>query len=182
MSHKYREEEIFRRIVSASNLLELEKTAKELIMECQRSRGETEQCSSYVKKAVDFIESNYGRDLSLDDVAGHVCISVGYLSILFKEEIGCTVLEYLTWVRMKKAKELLAEKDIKVKDIAKQLGYNSVQSFIRSFKKYYGYTPGVFNKNSKGEVDEPDTDFRGFSRRCRRECCVERIISSKSAQ
>ena len=93
--------------------------------------------------------SNYEKDLSLDDVAGSVFLSSGYLSIIFKEETGYTVLEYITYIRMQKAKELILQAPaLKVKDIAERLGYNNVQSFIRYFKKYYGETPMAFRKKS----------------------------------
>lgn len=93
---------------------------------------------------------NYMRDLSLDDVAKAVFLSSGYLSIIFKDETGYTVLEYITYVRMQKAKGLLLQTPaLKVKDIAEQLGYNNVQSFLRYFKKYYGETPMAFRKKEE---------------------------------
>ena len=90
------------------------------------------------------------RDLSLDDVAKAVFLSSGYLSIIFKDETGYTVLEYITYVRMQKAKGLLLQTPaLKVKDIAEQLGYNNVQSFLRYFKKYYGETPMACRKKEE---------------------------------
>ena len=108
--------------------------------------------SANVEKAMEFIRVNYGKDLSIDDVAASVFLSSGYLSIIFKEETGYTVLEYITAIRMGKAKELVLQgPGLKVKEIAEQLGYNNVQSFIRYFKKYYGETPMAYRKNADGK-------------------------------
>ena len=91
------------------------------------------------------------RELSIDDVAASVFLSSGYLGIIFKEETGYTILEYITYVRMQKAGEMLrSHSEWKVKDVAEQLGYNNVQSFIRFFKKYYGQTPAAYRKGEGG--------------------------------
>lgn len=103
--------------------------------------------SDNVRRAVEFISVNYGRDLALEDVANAVFLSSGYLSILFRKETGYTVLEYLTRVRMEKARDLVLQVPaMQIKEIAEQLGYNNVQGFIRHFKKYYGVTPMAYRK------------------------------------
>lgn len=148
---EYNEREIFGRIFSAGNLQELEKVSEKILLACVRNFSRKEQSySPNVEQAIAFIVSNYNKDLSLDDVARSVYLSSGYLSIIFKEETGYTVLEYITYIRMQKAKELILQVPaLKVKDIAEQLGYNNVQSFIRYFKKYYGETPMAFRKKEE---------------------------------
>ncbi|MCI6886678.1 MAG: AraC family transcriptional regulator [Lachnospiraceae bacterium] len=148
---EYNEREIFGKIFSAGNLQELEKVSEKILLACVRNFSRKEQSySPNVEQAIAFIVSNYNKDLSLDDVAGSVFLSSGYLSIIFKEETGYTVLEYITYIRMQKAKELILQVPaLKVKDIAEQLGYNNVQSFIRYFKKYYGETPMAFRKKEE---------------------------------
>lgn len=148
---EYNEREIFGKIFSAGNLQELEKVSEKILLACVKNFTRKEQSySPNVEQAIAFITSNYNKDLSLDDVAGSVYLSSGYLSIIFKEETGYTVLEYITYIRMQKAKELILQVPaLKVKDIAEQLGYNNVQSFIRYFKKYYGETPMAFRKKEE---------------------------------
>ncbi len=148
---EYNEREVFGKIFGAVNLMELERVSEKILLACVKNFGRKEQSySPNVEQAIAFIRANYRTDLSLDDVAGSVFLSSGYLSIIFKEETGYTVLEYITYIRMQKAKELILKVPaLKVKDIAEQLGYNNVQSFIRYFKKYYGETPMAFRKKEE---------------------------------
>lgn len=145
---EYSEKNIFHSVFSAESILDLEQNSEKMLHACIANFERREKpFSPNVEKAVSFIVSNYWKDLSLDDVAGAVFLSAGYLSIIFKEETGYTVLEYITYIRMQKAKELVLQTPaLKVKEIAEQLGYNNVQSFIRYFKKYYGETPMAFRK------------------------------------
>ena len=149
----YGEKELFRKIFETRTIQELDALAEEILTCCigyfqKREKG----YSANVEKAMEFIRVNYGKDLSIDDVAASVFLSSGYLSIIFKEETGYTVLEYITAIRMGKAKELVLQgPGLKVKEIAEQLGYNNVQSFIRYFKKYYGETPMAYRKNADGK-------------------------------
>lgn len=154
---EYNERAVFHKIFDARDLMELEQISEKILTVCVRKFSPKEPSySPNVEKAIAFIMSNYGKDLSLDDVAGSVFLSSGYLSIIFKEETGYTVLEYITYIRMQKAKELILQVPaLKVKDIAEQLGYNNVQSFIRYFKKYYGETPVAFRKKSDSSSSVP---------------------------
>lgn len=150
---EYNEKDIFQSVFSAESILDLEQMSERILEACIKNFERQEKpYSPNVEKAVAFITSNYWKDLSLDEVAKAVFLSSGYLSIIFKEETGYTVLEYITFIRMQKAKELvLTTPALKIKDIAEQLGYNNVQSFIRYFKKYYGETPMAFRKKEKTE-------------------------------
>lgn len=94
-------------------------------------------------------ENSSDRDLSLEVVADHVGINPTYLSRLFKEEIGMPFVDYLNQMRIEKAKELLINTDILIKDIGYQCGFNSMQNFFRVFKKYTSTTPGNFRQINK---------------------------------
>lgn len=145
----YNEKELFGAVFGKESILHLEELAEEILKTCIQNFEQKEKAlSANVEKAIGFIKANYMRDLSLEDVANAVFLSSGYLSIIFKEETGCTVLEYITYIRMQKARELVLQiPALKVKEIAEQLGYNNVQSFIRYFKKYYGVTPMSYRKH-----------------------------------
>lgn len=142
------EKDIFKSVFGVDNIQDLVSLSEEIVGICAANFSRQEKAySSNVEKAISFIAENYMRDLSLDDVANAVFLSSGYLSIIFKDETGHTVLEYITYVRMQKAKGLVLQTPaLKVKDIAEQLGYNNVQSFLRYFKKYYGETPMAFRR------------------------------------
>lgn len=145
---EYNEKEVFNKMFKAESIQELETIAEKMLYVCLSNFGRRNSAySQNVEKVIGFLKEKYMMDLSLDDVAGAVFLSSGYLSIIFKEETGYTVMEYLTKIRMKKAKELVLQTPaLKIKDISEQLGYNNVQSFIRYFKKHYGESPAAYRK------------------------------------
>lgn len=154
LSREYDEKAVFRELFQGTNIYDLEKTTLKVIRTLAGKFQEKEPVhSASVKRAIEFIEKNYHRDLTLEDIANEVYLTTIYLSNLFKRETGCTVMEYVTRLRMKEARELLAQSPaIKIKDIAERLGYRNVQSFIRYFKIYYGVTPVEFRRNSKHDT------------------------------
>lgn len=93
-----------------------------------------------IKKAEQYIEDNYGKKITLDDIAGHVGISKYYFSVLFKKEKGITFSNYLNSVRIDKAKQLLKNPQVTVNDAAYEAGFNDPQYFSKTFKKYTGMT------------------------------------------
>jgi two-component system response regulator YesN len=97
-----------------------------------------------------YIELHYSNpDLQLEEVAHHAYVNSSYLRALFKKEVGMTITDYVTHVRMQKAKELLSQGSNKVSDIAEQIGYNDPAYFSRCFKKYYGYPPSEYENSKK---------------------------------
>jgi two-component system response regulator YesN len=100
-----------------------------------------EQASGIIKKAKVFIEENYHKDISLDDVSRIVDISPYYFSKLFKEETGENFIDYLTNIRIEKAKKLLQNRELSIKTICVDTGYSDPNYFSRIFKKQVGITP-----------------------------------------
>jgi two-component system response regulator YesN len=97
-----------------------------------------------------YIEQNYSNpDLQLEEIANHVYVNSSYLRALFKKEVGMTITDYVTHVRMQKAKELLSRGGSKLADIAEQIGYNDPAYFSRCFKKVYGYPPSEYENSKK---------------------------------
>lgn len=105
-----------------------------------------EQASGIIAKAKAYIEENYHKDISLDDVSRSVDISPYYFSKLFKEETGENFIEYLTTVRIEHAKKLLHQRDLSIKNIGIDTGYSDPNYFSRIFKKYVGITPTEYRE------------------------------------
>ena len=103
-----------------------------------------ERSSSVVEKAKEYIANYYNKDVSLDDVSREVNISSYYFSKIFKEETGQNFIEYLTNIRIDKAKELLLDSECTMKQICTMVGYSDPNYFSRSFKKKVGVTPTEF--------------------------------------
>jgi two-component system response regulator YesN len=100
-----------------------------------------EKLGSLVEEAKRFIADNYANDISLDEVSGRVDVSPYYFTRLFKEETGETFLEYLTQLRIEKAKEMIKDPNASIKDICTKVGYADPNYFSRIFKKAVGMTP-----------------------------------------
>lgn len=112
-----------------------------------------EQTSGVICKAKAFIEENYHRDISLDDVSRKVDISPYYFSKLFKEETGENFIEYLTNIRIEKAKKLLLHSDLSIKNICLDTGYSDPNYFSRLFKKQVGLTPTEYREINNVKVN-----------------------------
>ncbi len=108
------------------------------------------QSNSIVKKAQNYIQENYSHDISLDDVSRAVNISPYYFSRVFKDESGENFIEYLTRVRVEKAKELLADPSLSVKLISSMCGYSDPNYFSRLFKKQTDMTPREYRMSVQG--------------------------------
>ena len=118
-----------------------------MVNACRAIRDQKEERSNSVaKKAMLYIQENYSKDISLDDVSGLVNISPYYFSKLFKQETGKNFIEYLTEIRLKNARELLQDSRLSIKEICAQSGYSDPNYFSRIFKKYEGVTPSEFRE------------------------------------
>jgi two-component system, response regulator YesN len=95
-------------------------------------------------KAKDFMRKNYKRDITLEEVAEQVKVSSFYFSKLFKAETGMNYMDYLTYLRLEKAKEMLMEGVESIKTIGYEVGYNDPNYFSRVFKKVEGVTPSEY--------------------------------------
>lgn len=103
---------------------------------------------SRIKPAVDFIEANFDQSLSLDDIAAATFLSVSRLAHLFKEEMGITLIDYLTNVRIRHAKQMLLATDKNCTEVCFSVGYNNQSYFTRTFKSIVGMTPRQFRENN----------------------------------
>lgn len=112
-------------------------------------RKQNEQKRRSLSEEVDFIiQQNMGNpDFSLDDVAGLLFISPNYLRQLFKQETGITFVEYLTRVRLTRAKNLLAAGEMLVSDVAQMVGYRDPRYFSSCFKKLFQVSPSEYPVN-----------------------------------
>ncbi|MDR0270265.1 response regulator transcription factor [Paenibacillus sp.] len=95
-----------------------------------------------IRKAAEYIETHYAEEkMSLQDICRHVLMSTSYFSLVFKQHTGETFVEYLTRIRMEKAKEMLQHTTMKFYEIAGKVGYGDPNYFSILFKKHAGMTP-----------------------------------------
>lgn len=105
-----------------------------------------EKETSLVGKAKLYIQQNFNKELSLEDVSRYIDLSAYYFSKLFKDETGQTFVEYLTELRVGHAKEMLRNPSVSIKEICIEAGYSDPNYFSRIFKKVTGMTPTEFRE------------------------------------
>ncbi|MCR8658819.1 AraC family transcriptional regulator [Paenibacillus endoradicis] len=111
----------------------------------QQIRQEREhQTFNMIDHAVQYIEKNYERELSLEETAEHVHLNPYYFSKVFKQQTGETFIDYVTNIRIHHAKQWMRNKDISLKEICYLVGYNDPNYFSRVFKKVVGKTPSEY--------------------------------------
>ena len=125
-------EELRQRFVAA--MVDL---AKAVVIKNQKSDG-------IVTKAQEYIRQNFRKDLTLEEVAQTAGISPYYFSKLFKEGTGMNFTEYITGLRIERAKQLLSNRELSIKQVCLDSGYGNPNYFSRIFKKWTGITPTEF--------------------------------------
>jgi two-component system response regulator YesN len=106
----------------------------------------TNKVSKAVLEAKRYIDIHYGKELTLEEISRVVSVSPQYFSKLFKEETGFNFIEYLTNSRIEKAKELIKNTQMTMKEVCFEVGYNDPNYFSRLFKKIVGVSPTDYLK------------------------------------
>lgn len=143
---------------AASGVINTVEDAKKYVNEIMKAVINARNSASGVRfndiigDVVKYIEENYADDeLSLNSIAAHVNFSPSYLSMVFSQETGDTLIHYLTEYRMNKAKELLKCTCKKSSIIAAEVGYKNPHYFSYLFRKTQGVTPTAFRGNGGEE-------------------------------
>ncbi len=107
-------------------------------LERSRSLARTQAVHPQLGPATDFINRNYARPLSLEDVAGAANVSVSHLHMLFRTHLGESPHQYLIQKRLRVAGHALATGNQSIKAVSAEVGYPNAESFCRAFKKFFG--------------------------------------------
>ncbi|MBX9975812.1 helix-turn-helix domain-containing protein [Cytobacillus firmus] len=107
---------------------------------------------SGMEKAKSYMEANFHEELSIEELAGIAEVSPKYFVDLFKKMAGCSAMDYLTGLRIDRAKQLMAQQHVKLRDIAHQVGYQDEFYFSRKFKQESGVTPTVYMKRRRRKI------------------------------
>ena len=104
------------------------------------------QSKNHINQAKNYIQQHFDDSITLEDIAVKINLSPNYFSNLFKQEIGMTFIDYLTEVRLKKAREYIQENEHSLKEISYMVGYKDPNYFSRVFKKHYQESPKHFQQ------------------------------------
>lgn len=104
--------------------------------------------SNILHKALEYMNNNFQKDITLNDVAKYTYVSTYYLSRLFTKELGKNFVDSLNELRIEKSKEYLKDPKFKSYEIAEMIGINDPHYFSKLFKKYTGTTPSEYKSSS----------------------------------
>ena len=99
-----------------------------------------------IKRALVYIDKHLSSNPSLRDIAGHVYLSESYLSKIFKQETGTSLVQYINDRKLEQAKLMLRGSDSSIESIARNLGYNRTSYFCKVFKEATSETPHSYRR------------------------------------
>ena len=115
--------------------------------------------SNDIEDALRYIAQNFAMPLTLDEVSEKVNLSPTYLSRKFRNVTGTTFREYVNYIRIRQASQMLLTTDDSITKIAVYCGFNSSNYFKDCFRKANGVSPRAYRKQAKMHVYHPDTTF-----------------------
>lgn len=110
------------------------------------NRMRKERSRKPVEEIVAYLEEHFNEGISLEQVSGMVGFNPSYFSTLFKKEMGQNFLEYLTFIRIGHAQQILSDSSKSIVDVAEACGYSDTKHFSKQFKKQTGLTPAKYRK------------------------------------
>lgn len=103
-------------------------------------------------RVIRYIRENYGKKLTLDEIADSVYWSKSYLSKVFKDEMGQTITAYISSVRIEKSKALLRDTQLPLVEVAGAVGFDDQSYFTKTFRKLTGISPGKYRENRSRQI------------------------------
>ncbi|MDI4645597.1 response regulator transcription factor [Cohnella hashimotonis] len=107
-----------------------------------------------VQRIITYIETRYGGPITVEELAKMVFLTPNYISNLFKEQTGETIIDYVTGVRLRHARHQLADPNRKIYEIAESTGFNSTSYFSVVFKNAYGVSPKEYRESLRERIPE----------------------------
>lgn len=104
-----------------------------------------------IRQVKKYIKENYEKEITLNGIASMVFMNPYYFSTFFKKETGENFKNYVMGIRLKEARKILLESDIKTYELAQRVGYTNVRQFTDKFKEIYGDSPSGYKKKIKGD-------------------------------
>lgn len=112
----------------------------------RRSSEKVKNQTLYVRKACNYINSNYEKELTVEKIADYISLNKNYFIRIFKEEMGTTPNQYIIESRLFFAKNLLIQSTQSIKDIGELCGFKTPSYFVKCFKLKYGKSPFVYRE------------------------------------
>lgn len=140
LNKKYRENDFLIHLLFSEIIINISRMVSQ-------TSGSGVDVNIHANKALTFINNNYDKDINIRGIASHININESYLQRIFKVQTGHTIIDYITILRLDKARMLLANTSIPIIDISNYIGINSRQYFTFIFKKHFGKTPSQYRRS-----------------------------------
>ena len=136
-------------VLSFDGIDEYREALMEWIMKLRETICESDdsEAKMKLKAAVEYVNENYMKDLNMAVVSNYISMNYSMLSYLFKQYTGTNFVNYLKDIRIREAKKLLAETDMKIVEVSRAVGYDNEKHFMKTFRAECGVSPGEFRKN-----------------------------------
>jgi len=102
-----------------------------------------------IARVVEYVNKNLDKEISLDSAARYICMNSSYFSRFFKNKTGENFVDFLSRVRIERAKQLILDTNLTIDEISQKVGYVNKSYFSRVFKKMTGMAPGQFRRLHK---------------------------------
>ncbi len=99
-----------------------------------------------IDRVIEVIQHDLSHTSSIQELAQHACLSPTQFKKVFKQSMAMTTQQYVTRLRMEKAKALLAHTDLPIRIVAEQVGYTDLSAFSRRFSEFFGLSPTAFSR------------------------------------
>lgn len=100
-----------------------------------------------IQQAIEYIQQNFEQDLNMAVVSNFISMNYSLFSVEFKQYAGSNFVMYLRNIRMKEAKRLLTETELRIAEISRKVGYDNEKHFMKIFKSACGVSPTEYRKN-----------------------------------
>ena len=142
--------EIIEKIYQADDLLGLKAIfISEIVEIINYLHTEDSQYTPVVKQIMAEVQKNYKEDMNLKTLSYKYHMNASYLGQIFQKEAGCSFAQYLSNTKNGIAKDLILNTNMKINDIAKEVGYPDTSYFYRKFKQCYGVSPASLRTMKK---------------------------------
>ena len=142
--------ETFKSLHNFESLADYQMSFMDWLLDLNKRLGDRPDDSNIRQKimlAKEYIKDNYDKDLNMAVVSNYVSMNYSLFSYSFKQYAGSNFVNYLKQMRIEKAKELLADSDLKIIEISQRVGYDNEKHFMKIFKSMCGVSPGEYRKN-----------------------------------
>lgn len=146
---KYNFRRVLEKIMNAGSQSELRSILKKYIEKIidKINISHQEKVNSIIETADEYMQKNYAKDITLDDIAREVNLSPYYFSRFYKEQSGVNFIDRLISIRIEKAKQYFEQTDLSLKEISGLVGYSDPNYFSKLFKKVTGYTATEYKES-----------------------------------